>query len=386
MARMGDKEGPRPVTDNRSPITISTGIPVFDGHNDTLLDLPLTERSFFERSDRGHVDLPRAREGGLGGGFFAIFIQDPEVAAATASLDPDDESDDTAAVASRTASRYSDPANLPPPMSLEHAQREAMRAVARLYRIEAESAGAAKVVRTARELRECLETGIFAMEMHFEGAEAIDPDLDALEVYYQAGLRSLGITWSRPNQFGYGVPFQFPASPDTGPGLTELGKELVRACNRLGILVDLSHLNEAGFWDVAAITDAPLVATHSNAHALCAATRNLTDRQLDAIRDSEGIVGLNYHVAFLHPQGERDTALDLGVMVDHLDCLIDRLGDDKVALGSDFDGATMPEGVRDASQLPNLIAAMRSRGYDEATIRKIAYENWLRVLEKTWGE
>jgi membrane dipeptidase len=367
-------------------VTISTGIPIFDGHNDTVLNLPLLNRSFFQRSDGGHIDLPRAREGGLGGGFFAIFIRDPD------DLDSEPESElesseggDTAAFARRTADRYSDPDNLPPQMRLEYAQREALRAIARLFRIEAESAGATKVVRSAGELRACLENGTFAMELHIEGAEAIDPEFDALETFYQAGLRSLGITWSRPNLFGSGVPFQFPASPDTGPGLTDLGKELVRACNRLGVLVDLSHLNEAGFWDVAAISDAPLVATHSNVHALCQATRNLTDRQLDAIRDSEGLVGLNFNVGFLAPEGERDAVMDLGVMVDHLDYLMERLGDDKVALGSDFDGATMPEGVRDAAHLPNLMAAMRGRGYYDATLRKIAYENWLRVLGMTWG-
>ena len=386
-----NQEGPRLVSSinvqNPAPVTITTGIPVFDGHNDTLLDLPLTGRSFFERSDRGHLDLPRAREGSLGGGFFAVFIRDPEVAAEMPALATEDDraAGDTTAVAARMAGRYSDPDRLPPPMTLEYAQHEAMRTVARLFRLEAESAGAAKVVRSAGELRECLENGTFAMELHFEGAEAIDPDFDALEVYYQAGLRSLGITWSRPNRFGHGVPFQFPASPDTGPGLTELGKELVRECNRLGIIIDLSHLNEAEFWDVAAISDAPLVATHSNVHALCASTRNLTERQLDAIRDSEGMVGLNFNCGFLHPEGNRESDLDLGVMVDHLDALIERLGDDKVGLGSDFDGATMPEGIRDVSLLPNLIDAMRARGYDDAAIRNIAYANWLRVMDQTWG-
>lgn len=370
------------MSETLAPVTIATGIPVFDGHNDTLLDMPLSGRSFFERSEQGHLDLPRAREGGLGGGFFAVFIRDPGVEIEDADDDPDSATAPSAGV----ASRYADPANLPPPMSLAYAQREAMSMAASLFRLEAESGGAAKVVRTARELQSCLEDGTFAMELHFEGAEAIDPELDALEVYYQAGLRSLGITWSRPNIFAHGVPFQFPASPDTGPGLTGLGKALVHACNRLGIMVDLSHLNEAGFWDVAAISDAPLVATHSNAHAICASTRNLTDRQLDAIRDSEGLVGLNYNCGFLHPEGKRDSALDLGIMVDHLDYLIARLGDDKVGLGSDFDGATMPEDLRDASLQQNLLAAMRARGYDEATIRKIAYENWLRVLGKTWGE
>ena len=374
-------------TERSAPVTIATGIPVFDGHNDTLLDLPLTGRSFFERSEQGHLDLPRAREGSLGGGFFAVFIRDPEFVmdvpapAVAAGID----ADDRPAVVMGLAGRYSDPDRLPPQMALDYAQREAMRAVARLFRLEAESAGAAKVVRTAAELRQCLGDGTFAMELHFEGAEAIDPEFDALEVYYQAGLRSLGITWSRPNRFGYGVPFQFPASPDTGPGLTDLGKALVRECNRLGIMVDLSHLNEAGFWNVAAISEAPLVATHSNVHAICASTRNLTERQLDAIRASEGIVGLNFNCGFLHPEGNRGSDLDLGCMVDHLDALVERLGDDKVGLGSDFDGATMPEGVRDVSLLPNLIEAMRARGYDDATIRKVAYENWLRVMELTWG-
>src|SRR5204862_5975253 len=112
--------------------------------------------------------------------------------------------------------------------------------------------------------------GTIAAILHFEGAEPIDSQLNALEVFYRAGLRSLGLVWSRPNAFGEGVPFRFPSSPDTGPGLTAAGRELVRECNRLGILVDLSHLNERGFWDVADVTTAPLVATHSNAHALSA--------------------------------------------------------------------------------------------------------------------
>src|SRR5690606_7884594 len=139
-----------------------------------------------------------------------------------------------------------------------------------------------------------------------EGAEAIDPDLNALEVLYQAGLRSLGITWSRPNTFASGVPFRFPSSPDTGPGLTDAGRDLVRACNELGILIDLSHLNQQGFYDVAGLSDAPLVATHSNAHVVSNTSRNLTDDQLEAIRASGGVVGLNYAVAFLRPDGSRD--------------------------------------------------------------------------------
>ena len=374
------------VTATVEPITIATGIPVFDGHNDTLLDLPLSNRSFFERADVGHLDLPRAREGGLGGGFFAVFVRDPEEIEDTSTFEAEDADTDSTSRATSISSRYSDPNAFPEQMDLAYAQREAMTMVARLIRLERESRGQAKIVRTAREIRECLENGTFAMELHFEGAEAIDPEFDALEVYHELGLRSLGITWSRPNRFAHGVPFQYPASPDTGPGLTDLGKELVRQCNQLRVMIDLSHLNEAGFWDVAKLSDAPLVATHSNAHGICAATRNLTDKQLDAIRDSEGLVGLNYNCGFLSPTGERGSNLELSVMVDHLDYLIARLGDDKVGLGSDFDGATMPDNLKDVSLQQNLLQAMAERGYDEATIRKVAYGNWLRVLEKTWGE
>jgi microsomal dipeptidase-like Zn-dependent dipeptidase len=115
------------------------------------------------------------------------------------------------------------------------------------------------------------------------------------------GLRSLGPVWSLSNAFGHGVPFLCPSSPDTGPGLTDVGKELTRACNRLRILIDLSHLNERGFWDVAAISKAPLVATHSNAHALSPHSRNLTDKQLTAIGETGGMVGVNFATSYLRP-------------------------------------------------------------------------------------
>ncbi|MCA9879992.1 MAG: membrane dipeptidase, partial [Thermomicrobiales bacterium] len=214
------------MTATVAPVTIATGIPVFDGHNDTLLDLPLSNRSFFDRADTGHLDLPRAREGGLGGGFFAVFIRDPEEEEIPA--DTQDGEPDSTARATSISGRYTNPDGFPPQMGLAYAQREAMAMVARLIRLERESGGQAKIVRSAREIRECLEDGTFAMELHFEGAEAIDPEFDALEVYHDLGLRSLGLTWSRPNRFAHGVPFQYPASPDTGPGLTDLGKELVR--------------------------------------------------------------------------------------------------------------------------------------------------------------
>ena len=183
--------------------------------------------------------------------------------------------------------------------------------------------------------------------------------------------------WSRPNAFAEGVPFRFPASPDTGAGLTAAGRELVRACNRLGILVDLSHLNEAGFWDVAALSDAPLVATHSNAHALCAASRNLLDPQLDAIRDSDGIVGVNFAVTFLREDGLLVPETPITEIVRHVDYLVERMGIDHVAFGSDFDGAVMPQELGGVAGLPKLVdgaagGRLRRRGRGEDHARELA--------------
>jgi membrane dipeptidase len=219
-----------------------------------------------------------------------------------------------------------------------------------------------------------------------EGAEPLAPDLSDLERWYERGLRSVGLVWSRPNAFAEGVPFRFPSSPDTGPGLTHAGRELVQACNRLGILLDLSHLNEAGFWDVQAISDAPLVATHSNAHALCAASRNLTDRQLDAIRESGGVVGVNFAVGFLREDGDNGATTPITEIVRHFDYLVERMGLDHVAFGSDFDGATIPEELGGVSGLPKLLQALRDAGYDAAALAKLTHENWLRVLRETWHE
>ena len=231
-----------------------------------------------------------------------------------------------------------------------------------------------------------MAAGAIAPVLHIEGAEAIDREFQMLDVLHAAGLRSLGPVWSRPTIFAHGVPFRFPSTPDIGPGLTDLGRELVRRCNALKIMLDLSHLNEQGFWDIAKLSDAPLVATHSNAHAICPHSRNLTDKQLAAIKDSGGMVGVNFAVSFLRPDGRRNPDTPLSVVVDHIDHLITHLGEDHVGIGSDFDGAAIPVEIDSAAGLPNLINAMRARGYGEALITKICSGNWLRVLERTWGE
>lgn len=221
------------------------------------------------------------------------------------------------------------------------------------------------------------------MLMHIEGAEAIDGDFKALEVLYSAGLRSIGPVWSRNNIFAEGVPMGFPGSPDIGNGLTDKGIELVKRCNQMGVMIDLSHLNEKGFWDVAKTSDAPLVATHSNVHEICPSPRNLTDQQLAAIAESKGVVGLNYHVGFLRPDGNRNTETDLEIMIRHLSYLVEKLGEKGVALGSDFDGCLVPKEIGDVAGNTALIKAMEKAQFGEALIRRICFENWCDLLYST---
>jgi membrane dipeptidase len=351
-------------------------VPIFDGHNDVLLRLYRrggtdAARAFLEGGAKGQLDLPMAREGGFAGGLFAIFVP-----SADRAIGPNGE----------TPARNAGSDALPAPaLELTAAQRAVFSMASLLLRIERESQGRVRVCRNVDDIQRGLEDGVLAPVLHIEGAEAIDSNFELLDVLYEAGLRSLGPVWSRSNAFGHGVPFRCPSSPDTGPGLTDLGKELIGACNRLRILIDLSHLNERGFWDVAAISNAPLVATHSNAHALSPHSRNLTDKQLAAIRETGGIVGVNFATSFLRPDGRMDADTPTELVIEHVEHILEQVGEDGVGFGSDFDGARIPKGIGNAAGLQSLVEVMRTRGFGEPLIEKLCFRNWLRVLELTWG-
>lgn len=337
-------------------------VAVFDGHND-FLSRPLgapdaAAAAFLAGTPGGHLDLPRARAGGFVGGLFAIWGASPG---------------DSPSLA------------VSPPLDRRDALDGAVTMVALAQRIARRSDGAVAICTRVADIRAAIAAGRFALVLHMEGAEAIDADLTALDTLYAAGLRSLGPLWSRDNIFGTGVRFQFNATPDTGPGLTDLGKALIRACDERGILIDCSHLTEQGFWDVAATSRNPLVASHSNVHALCPHARNLTDKQLDAIRERGGLVGVNFATMFLDPTGRNDAALPLDVLLRHIDYLANRVGIDGVALGSDYDGATPPAAIGDVSKVQAIPTALRAAGWSEADIAKLCHGNWLRALETVWG-
>jgi membrane dipeptidase len=326
---------------------------IFDGHNDSLGRLQqmdvAPERFLAGLPDRA-IDLPRARAGGLTGGMFAIF--------AASEMDGDHGV----------------------PIDHEAAATFTLAAVGRAHALAAASDGAVRVARSTAEI----DGGALALVLHLEGAEAIDRDLVALDAWYAAGLRSVGLVWSRENAFAHGVAFRFPSSPDIGPGLTDAGRALVRRCAQLGIVVDVSHLNAAGFADVARIGAAPIVASHSGCHALCATSRNLTDDQLREIARSEGIVGIVFATRFVRADAREDPDTPLATIVAHVRHAIEVAGLDHVGLGSDFDGAGMPSELADVAALPRLLAALRDDGLTADEVDQIAWGNWRRVLELAW--
>lgn len=347
-------------------------IPVFDGHNDFLLRLlrePERREALWSGGDgKGHLDLGRIRAAGFAGGFFAVYVPSPQA----------HDSAEFEAMMDRPP--YDVP--LPDPIAFDAAAPVALKMVGHLMALE--RGGTLRICTSTEAIRACMEMGCVAAVLHMEGAEAIGADLDALHLWHRLGLRSLGPVWSRPTVFGHGVPFRYPSTPDTGPGLTAAGKALVKACNALGIMLDLSHLNEKGFDDVAALSDAPLVATHSNAHAVTPSARNLTDRQLDAIAASDGLVGLNFATVFLRDDGRKSPFPGWEPYLRHLDHLLSRLGEDRVGLGSDFDGATLSTDMGDVTGLPRLLEALSQHGMSDALIGKLAHRNWLALLDRTW--
>jgi membrane dipeptidase len=339
-------------------------LPVFDGHNDAVTrdDHELLGIG----REGGHLDLPRMREAGMRGGIFAVFT--PSARGRKRPLPRTD-----GVIEFELAS----------PVGQARAAAHATSAAGRLFALEESSQ-----IRIARQIADVDASfgrdGAPVAVLHLEGAEAIDPALEALDTWYAAGLRSLGPVWSRANAFGHGVPFIWPSTPDIGPGLTPAGLALVRRCAELGVLVDLSHLNEAGFWDVARLDLRPLVASHSAVHALCACSRNLTNPQLDAVGSSGGVVGIVFACPFLRSDfaDEADTPIEL--IVAHARYVADRIGVEHVALGSDFDGATIPQSLGDVTGLPRLLGAFVDAGFSKDELAAITWRNWRRVLDAWW--
>jgi membrane dipeptidase len=313
---------------------------VIDAHSDALGAAINGERRLGERSDAGQFDFPRALEGGVTAEFLAIFFD---------------------------------------PGSPGTGVRQMLQYVDTFYRETDAFSEMATRATVADDIRRAKIDGKVAAVLTMEGAEALEGDLSALRICHRLGLRVLGITWNRRNQAADGM-----AEARTGGGLTEFGVRLVEECNELGIVLDMAHLAPAGVRDVLELTQAPVVVTHGNSHALWPKYRNLTDDQLEGVARAGGVVGVTAVPAFL---GEDEEHGHLSAMLDHVDHMVKAMGEDHVGLGMDFDGVRQArvQDMEDASKLPNFTRGLAERGYSANTIRKILGENFLRVFKQVCG-
>lgn len=242
-----------------------------------------------------------------------------------------------------------------------------------------------------REVEAAVAEGTIALILAMEGAEPIQDEPGSLRVFYELGLRILGLTWNQRNLLAEGI-----GEERAGGGITERGREVIAECNRLGILLDVSHLSTRAFWDMLEASDAPVIASHSNALALCSHPRNLADDQLTALAEKGGVIGINGVAMFINDDPQQ---ADLDGMLDHLDHVANLVGVEHVALGPDFvdymrdDPASFasnepipyPAGFENITRMPNVTAGLVERGYDEEQICGILGLNFLRVFERVCG-
>lgn|GEM_PF-7423 len=243
-----------------------------------------------------------------------------------------------------------------------------------------QNAASLTLIQSDADIGDAQQDGKIGVMASIEGAYSFSEQTgtELLRQYHDLGVRMLSLTWNYTNALGEGAEGIYKDGTKSSGGLTDLGRAVVAEMNRLGIVVDVSHLNEATFWDVMAVTQAPVIASHSSVHALCPHVRNLTDRQIQVIAANGGVVQVNYHRPFLSVDPDSAT---LATVVDHIDAVVALVGVDHVGLGSDFDGAKMPVGLEDATKVPQITRELLRRGYSEADIHKILGSNTRRLIQ-----
>lgn len=255
----------------------------------------------------------------------------------------------------------------------ERSLKRALQLIDFFHRQMEKNGNSLRLVRSTADIAAARRSGQIAALLSVEGGEPVEGDLAYLRILYQLGVRCLGLTWNQRNQLADGA-----GERDTRGGLTRYGHEVVREMNRLGMLVDVSHLAEAGFWDVLETSTQPIIASHSNCYTLSSHWRNLTDRQILALAKAGGVMGITFVADFLAEQNA-----SIANVFDHIDYIADLAGIDCIGLGSDFDGIDHPlAGLEDVTRLPRLTEGLLRRGYSEADIQKILGGNTLRVLNE----
>jgi len=311
---------------------------IFDAHCDTVLHFTGEHGSynFLKENNHAHVDLPRLKKGGIKAQIFALFIE--------------------------------------PCFKSGGALQRCLRLLNSFYETVDGCGNEIITVYDYPQFIEVTESGKIAALLLVEGGEALEGELKNLRKLFFLGVRGLGLTWNFENEIS-GAAMEGPGSK----GLKSFGKKVVREMNRLGMIIDLAHISPKGFQDVLAVTDAPVIVSHANAAALCNHPRNLTDEQMKLLRDNKGVLGISFYPPFID---HREAGLDR--LLDHFEHAADILGVDYLGIGSDFDGIDIVlKELRDVSFLPRLTAGLRKRGFSETEIRKILFENFLRIVKET---
>ncbi len=312
---------------------------VIDGHVDLLYKMKKDKRNFSEGSQTGHYDLPRMKKGNVLAVLLAIY----------------------------------------PSSKLNHI----LRGLDLWFKFISNTVNEFVQIRNVGDFKKAQNLGKRGAVLHFEGAGGIDDKFRLLRIGAHLGLRSLGLSWSNVNKYATGAMFQ---DPQKTTGLTELGKKLVNEAQSLGITIDVSHLNDPSFWDFCEITEKPFFASHSNARSIANHPRNLTDDQIKAIHEKHGTVGINFSMGFLNAEqpGKEDYNMGLNSIKDHIDRIINISDINTIAIGSDFDGTTTPNCLKDCSKFPDLWNYLLENGYSKQDIDKISHDNLLRLFKETW--
>jgi membrane dipeptidase len=322
---------------------------VVDGHIDTMMHV-VDDDTWLPALDIGEetslqVDIPKLQAGGLNAPLFAAY----------------------------TSGYYdNNPRSISRTLALINA----------LYWTEEQNPNDLKIAASTKEIRQAVKNNKIAAVPAIEGAYSMEEHnaIGLLHQYNDLGIKAIGFNWNYSNALGeganrvYGDPERTPSEG----GLTDLGAEVAREMNKLGIVIDVSHMSRNTFWDVMEVTEAPVIASHSGVNALKDHQRNLTDEQLLALKENGGVINIVFYPVFLtdNPQGYVED------VVDHIDYAVNLIGIDHVGLGSDFDGASMPADLQDASQLPNITEELVRRGYSKPEIEKILGKNILRVIQE----
>jgi membrane dipeptidase len=326
---------------------------VIDGHCDTILSLMdrpgwpgYRKRGFFVRNASGHIDLPRLKEGGVTCQVMALYIE--------------------------------------PPYKPTRSARRVMEMLDAFYALLDESEDF-ELATCAKDIERAKSLGKTCALLSIEGGEAVEGSLGLLREYYRLGVRAMGLTWNQRNDIADGC-----GEKSAGSGLTDFGVSLVKEMERIGMLVDVSHLSDSSFWAVANIAERPFIASHSNCRAVASHRRNLTDEQIEALAKKGGVIGVVFCPAFVD---ENRDNVSLKRICDHIDHLKSVVGVDHIGIGSDFDGYGSPLGgpdapkvvISDVSEMPKITEELVSRGYTEEEIKKILGGNWLRVYREVLG-